>query len=299
MPADLDTSGEQQPDFIANLAEALRDRFNRSWYKELENRILFPFYPAPCTDAPIAFKAIHRPASPDEIPLREAIAKQLGEQGSLEEWWLFPDREVIASLYSPNPIDGTDEVSLFEAAIMIGERIRGDASRLLFKMSDVYVEALLAGELNPRHPVTGIKFGDPKATGLGLPDLYWRLYPEELQAFALKTWGLPVYTEDELRGERALPVAEPSEGNSASEPPVHRSESQEKATQRALGTTERNSLLVIIATLCRAHVGIDHQAHGAAARISKMTENSGVPVSPDTVKRVLSIIPNALESRTK
>ena len=38
--------------------------------------------------------------------------------------------------------------------------------------------------------------GDPK--GVGLPDLTWQLFPEELEAFSLRTWGRTVYTEAEV-----------------------------------------------------------------------------------------------------
>lgn len=70
------------------------------------------------------------------------------------------------------------------------------------------------------------------------------------------------------------------------------------AKAKALGTTERNTLLTIIAGLCH-HATIDHQVHGAAAKVSRITEHAGAPVSPDTLERVLVLIPAAVESRTK
>lgn len=70
------------------------------------------------------------------------------------------------------------------------------------------------------------------------------------------------------------------------------------AKAKALGTTERTTLLTIIAGICH-HARIDHQAHGAAARISRMIEKTGATVSSDTLERVLPLIPDAVESRTK
>lgn len=71
-----------------------------------------------------------------------------------------------------------------------------------------------------------------------------------------------------------------------------------QAGERPLSTTERNSLLTIIAALCD-YSGIPHQKRGAASQIAKLTEEIGASVSADTVKRVLEKIPDALNSRTK
>lgn len=65
-----------------------------------------------------------------------------------------------------------------------------------------------------------------------------------------------------------------------------------------LGTTERRTLLTIIAILCR-HAKIDYRERGAAATISRMAEEAGTPVSDDTVRRWLQEIPDAVESRTR
>jgi hypothetical protein len=69
-------------------------------------------------------------------------------------------------------------------------------------------------------------------------------------------------------------------------------------TEKPLATSERNTLLTIIAALCD-YSKIDHQGRGAAAQIARLTEASAVQVSDDTVGRVLKKIPNALESRKK
>lgn len=65
-----------------------------------------------------------------------------------------------------------------------------------------------------------------------------------------------------------------------------------------IGSTERNTLLTIIAALCH-HSKIKHQDRGAAAQITRLTEEIGAVVSDDTIRRALSKIPDALEFRTK
>lgn len=61
---------------------------------------------------------------------------------------------------------------------------------------------------------------------------------------------------------------------------------------KALSTTERNSLLTIIAALCD-YSAVDVKKRGAAAQIAGMTEDIGARVSEDTVRRVLDKIVEA------
>ena len=67
---------------------------------------------------------------------------------------------------------------------------------------------------------------------------------------------------------------------------------------KAMTTTERNTLLTIIAGLCD-YSDIKQQQRGAAGQIAKMTEEIGAPVTDDTIRTVLAKIPDALESRKK
>lgn len=68
--------------------------------------------------------------------------------------------------------------------------------------------------------------------------------------------------------------------------------------EKPMTTSERNSLLVIIAALCDFSA-IKPQERGAASQIAKLTEEIGATVSDDTVRRVLAKIPEALEARMK
>jgi hypothetical protein len=65
-----------------------------------------------------------------------------------------------------------------------------------------------------------------------------------------------------------------------------------------LTTTERTTLLVIIAALCK-NSGIDYKDRGCARKIANMTDEIGAPVSDDAILKKLKEIENALESRVK
>jgi len=68
--------------------------------------------------------------------------------------------------------------------------------------------------------------------------------------------------------------------------------------EKPMATSERNSLLTIIAALCHDSA-IKPQERGSASQIANLTEEIGAPVSDDTVRRVLAKIPDALETRMK
>lgn len=68
------------------------------------------------------------------------------------------------------------------------------------------------------------------------------------------------------------------------------------SVEKPMTTTERNTLLTIIAALCD-YSDIKHQERGAASKIVKMTEEIGAPVTDDTIRNVFGKIPDALESR--
>lgn len=67
---------------------------------------------------------------------------------------------------------------------------------------------------------------------------------------------------------------------------------------KPLGKLERDSLLIIIAALCK-RLKIDPSARGAAAQIADATEDLGAAVSDDAILKFLRDIPDAVESRSK
>ncbi|MDP2433455.1 MAG: hypothetical protein Q8O33_15730 [Pseudomonadota bacterium] len=68
--------------------------------------------------------------------------------------------------------------------------------------------------------------------------------------------------------------------------------------EKLLTPTERNTLLTIIAALCK-YEGIDPQGRGAAQRLMEMTDDLGAHVDDGTIRNHLAKIPDALETRMK
>ena len=71
-----------------------------------------------------------------------------------------------------------------------------------------------------------------------------------------------------------------------------------KKSDKPLTTRQRKTFLIIIAALCSS-AKIDPQARGASQRIKELTESLGVPVDDETIRTLLSEIPDALETRMK
>lgn len=67
---------------------------------------------------------------------------------------------------------------------------------------------------------------------------------------------------------------------------------------KPMTTTERNTLLVIIAALCD-YSDIKHQERGVTGQIANMTAEIGAAITDDTIRKVLAKIPDALETRMK
>ena len=71
------------------------------------------------------------------------------------------------------------------------------------------------------------------------------------------------------------------------------------AGDKPMTSTERTTLLIIIAALCN-HAGINHQEKGASGKIARMTEEIGATVTNETIlNTALKKIPDAIETRIK
>lgn len=78
---------------------------------------------------------------------------------------------------------------------------------------------------------------------------------------------------------------------------------EERATKstkvdRPLHPRQRRTLLTIIAALCK-QAGIDLAARGAAQRVKEAAEGIGAPIDDGTIAKMLSEIPDALETRMR
>ena len=68
--------------------------------------------------------------------------------------------------------------------------------------------------------------------------------------------------------------------------------------EKPLTPNERNTLLIIIAALCK-QLRIDTQERGAAHKIARMVQEIGAEVTEETILDKLKKIPDALETRVK
>ena len=73
---------------------------------------------------------------------------------------------------------------------------------------------------------------------------------------------------------------------------------QDEQKEKPLKTTERNTLLTIIAAMCK-YEGIGPLDRTTTSKIVEMTEDLGAPVSDDTVRSILKKIPDAVDYRLK
>jgi len=67
--------------------------------------------------------------------------------------------------------------------------------------------------------------------------------------------------------------------------------------EKTLGTTERNTLLVIIAALCKETRLDWRKGAGAPANIVRMADELGIKISEDTIRTHLDKIDDAIEAR--
>jgi hypothetical protein len=71
-----------------------------------------------------------------------------------------------------------------------------------------------------------------------------------------------------------------------------------RGSDKVLKNKEKNTLLVLIAALCR-ELGIDPNKRGVTSSIQLMTEQLGAPISDDTIRSILKQIDSAVESRLR
>jgi hypothetical protein len=72
----------------------------------------------------------------------------------------------------------------------------------------------------------------------------------------------------------------------------------QSAVVKPITTNERDSLLLLIAALCK-HSKINFEERGAATNLAKMTETHGYTLSDDAIRKALLKIPDAIERRSK
>jgi hypothetical protein len=172
----------------------------RSWAREMDSRLYFPLYgKADDERSASELLALDLDDSEDAKPAWEQIQDAFSDDVSVADWHWYPNREAIDELPS------YESLTLFEVAVLIGDRILGDRIlggpwKLIGKAPELFATELLRGAIDPRHPLSGLRYSDNRGE---VPDMRWRLPREEIQAFAMLRWDREVYTDAELRGGAA------------------------------------------------------------------------------------------------
>lgn len=72
----------------------------------------------------------------------------------------------------------------------------------------------------------------------------------------------------------------------------------QEPSEKPIKSKERNTLLVLIGAFCK-NADIDPSARGVTPKLVAMTERVGAPLSDDSIRKILSQVPSALEMRQK
>lgn len=169
------------------------------------------------------------PGQDDEL-YRRLLRSQADMINDLSRWLTLDgfvtsdeaDHKAVDATDRPRPITrGDDSVSLLGASILIANRLRGGKlGGVVLDAPWIFAQAIRSGELDPRDPWNmlplSVLLANPaRSSGTGsrgqkpLVDMRWRLWPRDLNAFVLKYWREPLYSEAELAGSLG---AEPPTG---------------------------------------------------------------------------------------
>ena len=108
----------------------------------------------------------------------------------IEERFLSANKEEI------NEIQHYEFFTLFEAAILISQRTTEDNISFLASSISVYVEAIVANRLMPRHPMNYLRWLDlPLHEAIEVPDLNWVISRNELYRFASTLWPAHLFSD--------------------------------------------------------------------------------------------------------
>lgn len=235
----------------------------QSWKALMAERRFFPFYPLQGLGATL-------PRTLKAQPLGR-LRERLGADAALEAWSQYPDVQAIDQLFTSASGDTALPISLYEAALMIGRRLLDAPSALNGRAAEFFATQIQRGAIDPRHPRTLIRYSDhPPETEI--PDLTWRLLPQELQDFTIAQWGRALYRASELKA-------------SPNSPGHH---------EKPLDPRERKTLLRLIAALCDlAQLDLD-QPYKSAEIIRVRLETLGITLKTDTIAEKLKALPEVI-----
>ncbi|MBK5965232.1 hypothetical protein CCR95_14325 [Thiocystis minor] len=116
----------------------------------------------------------------------------------------------MSEIGRPSPLSGDDSISLFEAAILLGYRLKGSPWALIGKAPIRFAEWFLSGQIDPREPGSLVPFSKlPFIAPVDLqdepriPDMTWRLWPRDIDRLALAIWGETIFQEQDGVSDQA------------------------------------------------------------------------------------------------
>lgn len=141
-------------------------------------------------------------------------------------------------------------------------------------------------------------------TGNSLKSFLMEYYPQEKPSFLFNEFergineNITIESYQTLEAERDALKVRLDKAAEVWRNQKERIEELEEKAERPVSTSQRRTLLTIIAALCD-YSEIDPQARGAGQRIAEMTQKTGAPITAETIKKYLDEIPDATESRMK
>ncbi len=279
------------------LTELFMGSLSASLMTHLESRHWFPFYPGPDTDPPISCQDL--PPQWGDVKTKfqqiKYLENYLGDKGSLQEWVFFLDPDAVTVLFSP-PLGLNDSFTLFQAAMVIGERLLNGPEFGALKAPTLFAAAIAKGVIDPRHPDTLEKLSDLATQYHDPPfpvvaDLEWCLFADEIQAFTMTKWGRPVFTEAELKGEgtpQASTARSPEGKKSRSTPDM----------DKTLGALEMRSAAKLIATLASMD-RLEFDRHAIGKIKTKMEQRPLLKLDEETISKFLSAAKEVIQEDAK
>lgn len=190
-------------DEVARLSKSFNYAFfNNSLFEQFTETAYFPSL------NPDFSKKRNRKKSKDEL-----------KKQALERFTNDPALAVLAPLdyEAIKEITDYDFISLFEAALLIGYRVDNYPKMLVFSSPELFLDAILSKQIDPREPKTLIPFSklheSPKIVEGEIfftketPDLSWKLSLKEVAEFAV-TKGYPAHLFADLLTETSRQAPE-------------------------------------------------------------------------------------------
>ncbi len=204
------------------------------------------------------------------------------------------DRDAVAEITTE-----LEYITLFETALLIGDRLTGNPKEILTSCPDLFLDAVIRNRIDPREPRSLIPYSKlyKKLKPIGnevflekeIPDLSWKLTLKEAAEFAISIG----YDEALFADLLTVPDMETTESQSPPTKPAMNPKSSvteqvnsNSINEDNLDGRERQTLLKIIAALCEKN-GVTADQKGLSKELQILTQRLGIDVSEKTISRHL------------